>query len=113
MSSQEIAVKMRMFVCAWLPFQAALLFLSSCSLYPQAEAAIAQRRAKGVMIQYFFPSNTFLVYTLLIWQYLGLDALTSSHHVERSRKILQRKCGCQHRFCINHATTDKVEGWLK
>ena len=99
---------------AWLSFQSVLLFfLSLCSFVSAAEAAIAQRRAKGVMTQYFFPSDTFLVYTLLIWQYLGFDALTMSHHVERSRKILQRKCGCQHRFCINHATTDKVEGWLK
>ncbi len=96
------------------------LFNQRCSssylhalLYPQAEAAIAQRRAKGGMTQYFFPSDTFLVSTLRIWQYLGFDALTSSHHVERSRKILQRKRGCQHRLCINHATTDKVEGWLK
>jgi hypothetical protein len=35
--------------------------ISVALLYPQAEAAIAQRRAKGVMIQYFFPSDTFLV----------------------------------------------------
>ncbi len=57
---------MRMFVCAWLPFQS---FNQRCSssylhalLYPQAEAAIAQRRAKGVMTQYFFPSDTSLPY---------------------------------------------------
>src|SRR5258708_32910623 len=70
---------MRMFVCAWLPFQATLFVFSP----------------------------------LRIWQYLGLDASTMSHHVERSRKILQRKCGCQHRLCINHTPAEKIESGLK
>ena len=43
-------------------------------------------RAKGGMTQYFFPSDTFLVSTLRIWQYLGLDALTLSHHVRALSK---------------------------
>src|SRR6266700_2211423 len=52
-------------------------------------------------------------FSLSIRQYLGLDALTISYHIECFEKILQGKCCCQHGLSIDHATTDEIESCLK
>src|SRR5436189_5023220 len=52
-------------------------------------------------------------FSLSIRQYLGLDALTISYHVECFEKILQGKCFCQHSLSIDHTTTDEIESCLK
>src|SRR5258708_18170925 len=58
-------------------------------------------------------NNTFLVPSLCIRQYLGLDTLTISYHVECFKKILQGKCCCQYGLSIDHTTTDEIERCLK
>src|SRR6266700_198363 len=52
-------------------------------------------------------------FSLSIRQYLGLDALTISYHVECFEKILQGKCFCQHSLSIDHTGADEIESCLK
>src|SRR5207244_8585716 len=58
-------------------------------------------------------NEALLAPSLCIRQYLGLNTLTISYHVECFEKILQGKCCCKHGLSIDHATTDEIESGLK
>src|SRR5258708_1710138 len=58
-------------------------------------------------------NNTLLVPSLRVREYLGLDTLTISYHVERFEKILQGNSCCQYGLSIDHTTTDEIESCLK
>jgi putative polyketide hydroxylase len=50
---------------------------------------------------------------LAVRQNLRFYPFTTSHHFECLWKLIQRKCGCQHRCSIDHPTTNEINRRLK